>query len=80
MYKHKSQGNKWNAQKCKYSLGDTARVIVGLILNNLPGKENTNTNCSAKKLGKNGSSELKKKKERKEKANQQEDESRTSVK
>lgn len=62
MYKHKLQGNKWNEQKCKYSLGDTARVIVGLILNNLPGKENTDTNCSAKKLGKNGSSEFKKKK------------------
>lgn len=28
------------SKKCKYSLGDTARVIVGLSLNNLPGKEN----------------------------------------
>lgn len=49
-------------KKYKYSLGDTARLIVGLSLNNLLGKENTNINCFAKKLGKNGSSELKKKK------------------
>lgn len=62
------------SKKCKYSLGARTRVIVGLILNNLPRNENTNINCSAKKLGKNRSSELKKK------ANQQEDKSRISVK